>query len=124
VSGVQRPPRECLAAGCYEPRTDAKHCKRHAAERIDQLHQQHAATRHERYGQQWANLRRRIITRDGGACVACGSARRLQVHHIDGTARDTSNLVTLCNRCHAAAYSERVVRKVEAWMRLIGERDG
>lgn len=51
-----------------------------------------------------SSRKRRVIERDQGACVWCGSARRLEVDHIvryiDGGGNDESNLRTLCHSCH------------------------
>lgn len=52
-------------------------------------------------------LRKRIRKRDGYRCQLCGLGReggkRLVVHHIDYDKQnnDPSNLLTLCNPCHA-----------------------
>jgi 5-methylcytosine-specific restriction endonuclease McrA len=50
-----------------------------------------------------------VIKRDGGACVRCGSATELAVHHIQplgqgGDALDDWGLETLCSQCHKAAH--------------------
>lgn len=39
----------------------------------------------------------------GPACVECGTAETLQVHHLDRNPANNSpeNLMTLCRRCHA-----------------------
>jgi 5-methylcytosine-specific restriction endonuclease McrA len=52
------------------------------------------------------SVRREVLTRDGHRCrtSGCGSARFLDVHHIqtraDGGSNDPDNLITLCAACH------------------------
>lgn len=59
----------------------------------------------------WLAKRRRIVARDGGRCVWCGSREGLQVHHkfyarypggryADPWDYQDNALVTLCRRCH------------------------
>jgi hypothetical protein len=49
-------------------------------------------------------LRARVIARDGGQCVACGSSGPFEVDHIiryvDGGTEAMENLQTLCEPCH------------------------
>lgn len=56
----------------------------------------------------WKRLRNKILDRDGGRCVVCGSREHLHVHHIDGDAThdDQGNLVALCEFCHATAHAK------------------
>ena len=53
-------------------------------------------------------LRRRVLARDGHRCRCCGSKRGLMVHHVHYRSRGgrtrSSNLVTLCTRCHALVH--------------------
>ncbi len=55
-----------------------------------------------------SGLRRRVLARDGNRCVNCSSASNLHAHHIvfraDGGRTDSSNLVTLCARCHGMVH--------------------
>ena len=55
--------------------------------------------------------RKAVYRRDGYTCVACGSTRYLQVHHMLtrslGGKNDLPNLVTLCAHCHALAHGDR-----------------
>lgn len=48
--------------------------------------------------------RARVIERDGGACIWCGSKGPFEVDHIiryvDGGSNDATNLQTLCEPCH------------------------
>ncbi len=50
--------------------------------------------------------KRKVITRDGGRCVVCGSTLKLEVDHkvalMNGGANAESNLATLCDDCHLA----------------------
>jgi len=55
----------------------------------------------------WCRIRERIIARDGGRCLVCGSAGgRLHVHHFDHdrSNNDARNLITLCAGCHVAYH--------------------
>lgn len=63
-------------------------------------------------GKTWTRLAAKIIERDGGQCLRCGSCDDLTVDHIipldamseedieDGLPTDPSNLQTLCRRCN------------------------
>lgn len=54
---------------------------------------------------QWQTLRNQHILKEK-ICQACGSNKKLQVHHIDPVHNnpdrelDPTNLVTLCSSCH------------------------
>jgi 5-methylcytosine-specific restriction endonuclease McrA len=56
----------------------------------------------------WKELRERVLSRDGHACVICSGTESLHIHHIDAdnTHDDPGNLITLCSYCHARAHSE------------------
>jgi 5-methylcytosine-specific restriction endonuclease McrA len=54
----------------------------------------------------WQNARAAARKRDGERCRQCGSIDKLEVHHIKplaegGAEFDLSNLMTLCQQCHA-----------------------
>lgn len=61
----------------------------------------------------WASRREAILNRDGYTCQICGKKHtRLEVHHIvfrsqSGT-DDESNLITLCEDCHAGIHSGKI----------------
>ena len=61
---------------------------------------------------------RAVRKRDGG-CVNCRSAGRLHVHHVKPWAEypelrfDPSNLITLCQPCHAEAHRKGVKPRTE-----------
>jgi hypothetical protein len=65
-------------------------------------------------GPRWHSIRRRVLARDGRACVECGSTERLHVHHVvpfrmfadEDRANHESNLVTLCAPCHRRAEAQ------------------
>jgi 5-methylcytosine-specific restriction endonuclease McrA len=52
----------------------------------------------------YVELCRRILDRDGWRCQKCGRARELQVHHLRFRSAlgndDLGNLITLCFSCH------------------------
>ncbi len=57
---------------------------------------------------EWKSARDIVLARDGNQCVICERNEGLHIHHIDRdlTNDDTSNLVTLCNFCHARAHAD------------------
>jgi ATP-dependent DNA helicase RecQ len=74
----------------------------------------------------WANIREAVLRRDNYKCVECGTPCRsaeADVHHLlprsAGGADEPSNLVTLCDGCHAAHHPKlagRLARRVmEKW---------
>jgi 5-methylcytosine-specific restriction endonuclease McrA len=62
----------------------------------------------ETYGNDWAQLRLRVLERDGYSCRRCDTNLRgvfyREVHHIKplsrGGATVMSNLISLCSSCH------------------------
>lgn len=60
--------------------------------------------REKRAGPAPGSLKKKILKRDGGRCVKCGSRDRLTVDHIVPRARggtnDPANLQTLCHTCN------------------------
>ncbi len=74
-----------------------------------------------------ADVRRRVLERDGYACRFCRSTEDLHIDHIDahsrGGARELGNLQTLCAHCNISkgARSNRAARRRLArrwWTRL------
>src|SRR6476469_10647830 len=74
----------------------------------------------------WTKVREIILLRDNHRCVECGISCRdadADVHHLlprsAGGTDEPSNLVTLCDGCHAAHHPKlagRLARRViEAW---------
>jgi 5-methylcytosine-specific restriction endonuclease McrA len=55
----------------------------------------------------WQKLRRAARLRDGNRCVACGSTKRLSVHHAVAGSNLLEDLVTLCSRCHAREHRRK-----------------
>jgi|SRR6185312_7183518 len=50
---------------------------------------------------EWRRVRARVIERDGGQCVRCGSRENLTVHHVSYEApTDPRTCETLCRKCH------------------------
>lgn len=62
----------------------------------------------------WKQLSARIRRRDRYTCTDCGATSKLQVHHLcyRPNLEDAldSDLVTLCEDCHARVHKRRVVR--------------
>lgn len=61
----------------------------------------------------WSSRREAILNRDGYACQICGKKHtRLEVHHIvfrsQGGTDDETNLITLCEDCHAGVHSGKI----------------
>ncbi|MBB6411857.1 RecQ family ATP-dependent DNA helicase [Mesorhizobium sangaii] len=59
----------------------------------------------------WVGVRRQVLERDGYRCVSCGcelKSREADVHHLlprsMGGSDELSNLVTLCDGCHASHH--------------------
>ena len=74
----------------------------------------------------WVNIREAVLRRDNYKCLECGTpchAAELDVHHLlprsAGGPDEPSNLVTLCDGCHAAHHPKlagRLARRVlEKW---------
>src|SRR5262245_58616440 len=60
---------------------------------------------------EWKALRAEVLRRDGFKCLECGTAVRnaeADVHHLlprsAGGTDEPSNLITLCDGCHAARH--------------------
>ncbi len=55
----------------------------------------------------YRTMRPFVLARDRHACVVCGEAAHLNVHHIDNWPMNNaaSNLVTLCSKCHRRVHS-------------------
>ncbi|MFN4133569.1 MAG: MerR family DNA-binding transcriptional regulator [Candidatus Hadarchaeales archaeon] len=52
-------------------------------------------------------VKKAVIIRDGFTCTRCGSKEMLNVHHLNGTARnDPENLTTLCQKCHESIHGK------------------
>ncbi|MHB8412151.1 MAG: HNH endonuclease [Candidatus Acidiferrales bacterium] len=66
------------------------------------LRQQRPRIRLDR--QDYDELRKQVLERDGWRCQNCGSSENLQVHHIQSRGRlgddALENLITLCACCH------------------------
>jgi len=55
-------------------------------------------------------LRNQVLDRDGWRCQDCGSAKMLEVHHVNPRSKlghDASeNLITLCVDCHRRRHGD------------------
>lgn len=63
---------------------------------------------------EWASRREAILHRDNYTCQICGKKHtRLEVHHIvyrsNGGTNDETNLITLCEECHADVHNGKIV---------------
>ena len=60
------------------------------------------------YPPDWDFIRKEALDRDNHKCKRCGSNYSLHVHHIvslsRGGSNDLSNLITLCEDCHAQCH--------------------
>jgi hypothetical protein len=55
----------------------------------------------------WELVKKAIIIRDNFTCTRCGGKEMLDVHHLNGTARnDPENLTTLCRKCHESIHGK------------------
>ncbi|MHC1625354.1 MAG: CFI-box-CTERM domain-containing protein, partial [Methermicoccaceae archaeon] len=78
------------------------------SKRWSSIHEGSEQTIPSRFGEyppDWADIRKRILHRDGYRCRKCGRTNtELHVHHImplsKGGSSDPSNLITLCRDCH------------------------
>ena len=64
--------------------------------------------RHSR--RRFAGHREQVLDRDGRHCRACGSERRIAVHHRRPGVHHPRFLITLCARCHARIHRLRALR--------------
>jgi 5-methylcytosine-specific restriction endonuclease McrA len=59
----------------------------------------------------WKKKAAWVKQRDGRRCTECGETEGLVCHHIvrpqDGGTDESSNLTTLCRRCHGNAHLKR-----------------
>jgi 5-methylcytosine-specific restriction endonuclease McrA len=57
-----------------------------------------------------AEVRRRVLARDGQRCTRCGETDGLEVHHViaaaDGGSTAPQNLIALCGSCHREVEAE------------------
>lgn len=60
----------------------------------------------------WLAVRKAVLVRDSYRCRCCGSADKVDVHHIRfrsrGGADTTENLAALCRVCHCELHAYRV----------------
>ena len=75
-------------------------------------------------GPRWEQTRRAVFERDDYRCVVCGSAGRLEGHHVvalhlGGDPYSLGNVETRCRGCHVAAHRPRRTEAEEAWRRLV-----
>lgn len=61
--------------------------------------------------EQYEQLRKEVLHRDGWRCQSCGTKSSLEVHHKDfrshSGADSEENLITLCRACHASMHHGR-----------------
>src|SRR5437870_6320045 len=60
----------------------------------------------------YRELRKQVLRRDGWRCQVCGSMTNLEVHHKQFRSHsgedDEQNLITLCFNCHSSAHGQDV----------------
>lgn len=58
--------------------------------------------------EEYRQLHRRVLERDGWRCQACSSMQHLQVHHVKLRSQSggdvEQNLITLCAACHEQVH--------------------
>jgi 5-methylcytosine-specific restriction endonuclease McrA len=63
-------------------------------------------------GENYRELRKQVLRRDGWRCQLCGSMSNLEVHHKEFrslSGDDTEhNLITLCRACHCLVHEVRI----------------
>lgn len=68
------------------------------------------------YEKEFKKVRPTVLTRDEYKCVLCGSADRVNVHHINerskGGGNDLDNLITLCHNCHKDEHKNEPVYQI------------
>jgi 5-methylcytosine-specific restriction endonuclease McrA len=61
-------------------------------------------------GQDYEELRNRVLSRDGWKCQSCGRHKDLQVHHLMRRSQLGSdaldNLIALCASCHRRQHNK------------------
>ena len=67
----------------------------------------------KRYGKNWDKIRKKVYSRDGYRCAACGATNvKLNAHHIImlriSNNNDLRNLITLCDKCHKILESKSI----------------
>ena len=76
---------------------------------IDTQHRQQSYADYLK-SEQWQQLRRKILQRDGFRCQGCLAARATQVHHRTyGNVRREFcfELISLCDSCHARLHGRQ-----------------
>jgi len=61
-------------------------------------------TKHRNSGKHWETIRAKVLERDGKKCMECGSANKLEAHHLtyeNEGCEKLEDLITLCKSCHA-----------------------
>lgn len=110
----------CKAIGCQVTLPTRGYCVEHKHLDVPYNYKRNIRTtdhHHIYLTARWKKLRKRIIERDGGVCVKCGSDYRLQVDHIiphNGSEElmwDEFNLQTLCAKCHGIKCHKESVSK-------------
>ena len=74
------------------------------------------------YWQQWHRDRNfggnyeKVLDRDGGKCLLCGSKKSIIVHHVDENRQNNEmdNLRTLCRKCHPKIHYSKDRVKIQS----------
>ena len=67
---------------------------------------------------QWREIRKKIIVRDGGCCIQCGSSVSLAIHHttyanVGDEENHLDDLTLLCKSCHQRQHNRRRLTEEE-----------
>lgn len=108
-----RPAKVCAQPSCPQLVADGSRCSEHRRNQ-DRQRDQVRGSRHQRgYTNEWSQLSRAILERDGHTCAYCGRTATTVDHVIPkarGGTDDESNLVAACVRCNSGKRDRGPIR--------------
>lgn len=108
------PPKPCRSPGCGKLVFDgAGYCAKHKRPSSNWAAPERGSSHSRGYGWQWQKLRKTILERDQGLCLACLKVGRISAaNHVDhvtpkcrGGLDTPDNLQSLCGECHKVKTS-------------------